>query len=218
MERQRAFQQQQRQNHQPSPPHGVPPQAFQQPRAATQRVPEEGKEQRKKQPQPPPGQQPAQRYIPQASCCPRCVYCGKLWAERREISLHNQKPQCYSLHQAWLLPDVRPVRWRRLCLQGLCLAVTDAPTAPAPREKGLHMFEPLLPVNFLRRAARLFPDKPPSSMASGVIPTVPRGARQPPVQCSAADGGSQGDKVAVLSPTAIACSKPFSPCRNWAPS
>lgn len=35
--------------------------ALQQPRAATQRIPGEGKEQRKKQPQPPPGQPPAQR-------------------------------------------------------------------------------------------------------------------------------------------------------------
>src|SRR5262249_43681625 len=37
----------QQHNPRPSPPQGVPPQASQQPCAATQRVPEEGKEQRK---------------------------------------------------------------------------------------------------------------------------------------------------------------------------
>jgi Family of unknown function (DUF6600) len=58
-ERQRAFQQQH--NPQPSPPQGMPPQASQQPRAATQRAPEEGKEQRKKQQQPPQALQPSQQ-------------------------------------------------------------------------------------------------------------------------------------------------------------
>ena len=72
------------------------------------------------------------------------------------------------------------------------------------------MFEPLLPVNFLRRAARLFPDKV----------AVVDGERRDTYRTLAARvnrlsnalrqmGVGQGDKVAVLSPTAIVCSKPF---------
>jgi DNA segregation ATPase FtsK/SpoIIIE-like protein len=49
-ERQRAVFQQQQRNHQPPTPQGLPPQVSQQPRGATQQVPQEGsKEQRKKQ-------------------------------------------------------------------------------------------------------------------------------------------------------------------------
>jgi hypothetical protein len=59
LERQRVLQQQP--NPPPSPSQSVLPQASQQPRAATQRAPEEGKEQRKKQQQPPQAQQPSQQ-------------------------------------------------------------------------------------------------------------------------------------------------------------
>src|SRR5919108_4698859 len=78
------------------------------------------------------------------------------------------------------------------------------------RKKGLHirwlerictMFEPLLPVNFLRRAARLFPDKV----------AVVDGERRDTYRTLAARvnrlsnalrrmGVGRGDKVAVLSP------------------
>jgi hypothetical protein len=60
LERQRAMLQQQHPPQGPLP-QGVPPQAFQQPRAATQHAPDQGKEQHKKPPQPPPAQPPAQQ-------------------------------------------------------------------------------------------------------------------------------------------------------------
>jgi fatty-acyl-CoA synthase len=69
------------------------------------------------------------------------------------------------------------------------------------RERGLMMFEPLLPLNFLRRAARLFPDK---------VAVVDGGRRHTYKLLEARVnrlsnalrqmGVSQGDKVAVLSP------------------
>ncbi len=60
-ERQRAALQQQQHNRQPPMPQGVPPQASQPPRAATQPAPEAGKEHRTRQQQPPQAQQPSQQ-------------------------------------------------------------------------------------------------------------------------------------------------------------
>jgi fatty-acyl-CoA synthase len=69
------------------------------------------------------------------------------------------------------------------------------------REKGLMMFEPLLPLNFLRRAARLFPDKVAVvdgdrrhtyNRLEARVNRLSNALRQM--------GVSQGDKVAVLSP------------------
>ena len=54
------------------------------------------------------------------------------------------------------------------------------------------MFEPLLPLNFLRRAARLFPEKTAVVDGEWRYTYLSWKARPSPVQCVAADGRGAG--------------------------